>query len=397
MSMLNSKRFGSDESGSIAVPFALMLVILIGAIGLSIDFSRSVDEQSKLQEALDSAVLAGAAVTDDQVSRADAVFHANMKSALATNATATFTLGDDGLVSGKANVNLSAPFAKLYGVGTIAIHLTAAAKPSATASSPCVLLLDPSANQSLLVNSGANVSADCEFHVKSTANPAAIFNSGTTLDTKKICIQGSKIIDNGGSHPNTALQCETINDPFANKLPTPSSSSCNYNNLNYNGGSATLSPGVYCGWINLNNKVKVTFNPGVYVIKGGGWNVNGGTWTGTGVTFYFADNSVIQFNSGVSANVSAPTSGDYDGIIMFEKPGLSKSNFVFDDSAGFNLQGLFYLPSRNVTFNSGSGVTNRKAGMVFNTLILNGTKWNLSPGGREFPSAGGSGAPVLVN
>lgn len=55
----------------------------------------------------------------------------------------------------------------------------------------CVLVLDASATQALLVNGGANVSApDCEVHVRSTANPAAIFNAGTTLDTSRLCIAG---------------------------------------------------------------------------------------------------------------------------------------------------------------------------------------------------------------
>ena len=68
----------------------------------------------------------------------------------------------------------------------------------------------------------------------------------------------------------------------------------------------------------------MNFKPGVYVIKGGGWNVNGGSWTGSGVTFYFADTSHIQFNSGISATLSAPTSGTYSGLLFYEPDGLAE-------------------------------------------------------------------------
>jgi hypothetical protein len=169
----------------------------------------------------------------------------------------------------------------------------------------------------------------------------------------------------------------------------PSTSSCTYSNLNFNGGTVTLKPGVYCGWINFNSNPKVTFEAGTYVIRDGGWNVNGGTWTGTGVTFYFADTSKIQFNSAVAANITAPTSGTYKDLVMYEKSGLARSQLPFNDSNDFNLQGIIYLPSRDVTFNGGSKLTNKKMTIVVNTLILNQTKWDLKPAtGDAGPSAG---------
>jgi hypothetical protein len=39
-----------------------------------------------------------------------------------------------------------------------------------------------------------------------------------------------------------------------------------------------------------------------------------------------------------------------------------------------------YLPSRNVTINSVSNVSSNSVTMVFNTLILNATNWNIAPG-----------------
>lgn len=200
---------------------------------------------------------------------------------------------------------------------------------------------------------------------------------GSTIQSARICIEGSTIIDNGGTHPNLKTNCRTAVDPFAGKLPVPSNSACSHTNLVFNGGTANLMPGVYCGGVNFNSGTNVTLAPGLYVIRGGDWNVNGGTWTGSDVTFYFEDTSRIQFNSAITSSMSAPSTGSYAGILIYEKEGLSRSPFVIDDSKGSDLTGLIYLPSRDTIFNSDSKANGEKITMVFNTLILDQTKWRL--------------------
>ncbi len=56
---------------------------------------------------------------------------------------------------------------------------------------------------------------DCEIHVRSTANPAAIFNAGTSLDVKKVCVKGANAIQNGGKLVRGGnIAAATIDDPF---------------------------------------------------------------------------------------------------------------------------------------------------------------------------------------
>jgi Flp pilus assembly protein TadG len=373
--------FAREDGGSTAVIFALALVMLLGAAGVAIDIARGVNMRAKMQDALDAAVLVGARAnsdTDAQVAAATKLFDANFAGKSVKNVSATFTPTIDGELSGTATAQLDTTLAGVLGIKQLTIKTVAKAVGGAPF---CILVLNPKASQALLVNSGAEVDApDCELHVKSTGSPAAIFNSGSDISTKHLCISGTNIIDNGGTHPNLDTGCSTSGDPFAGKLSEPHSSSCTYRNLNFNGGNVTLNPGVYCGWINFNNRPNVRFRPGVYVIKDGGWNVNGGTWSGSGVTFYFADESKIQFNSGVAVSISAPTSGTYKDLVMFEKSGLSRSQMIFDDSRNMNLEGIIYLPSRDVTFNYGSALTSKKMTIVVDTLILNQTNWKLSPG-----------------
>lgn len=370
--------FRRSTGGNVAWIYALSLVPLTLASGAGIDYISALDAKTSLQNAIDSATLAGARTGNSSTVAAN-VFAAEPLSKYGVSGTPGFTINSDSSFTGRVTAAVPMHFLNMIGVQTINLTVSATAKQG-NSSTACVLVLDRSASQSLLMNSGADIEApQCELHVASNGNPAAIFNAQTTLNAAKICVAGSAIIDNGGSHPNLVKSCTTATDPFAGNLPTPSSSSCDYSNGNYNGGSATLSPGVYCGWFNFNSAPNLTFLPGVYVIKNGGWNVNGGTWTGTGVTFYFADQSKIQFNSAVKAILSAPTSGTYAGILMYEASGLGQSQFVLNDSLGHQLTGLIYLPSRQLTVNAGANLTADQVTVVVDTLTVNTATWYVSP------------------
>ncbi|BBE73650.1 Tad domain-containing protein [Oharaeibacter diazotrophicus] len=362
--------------GNVILAFALCLGLVAAASGSAIDYGRAAMARTKLQAAVDGAVIAGAKDTSTAWSAsATNALLVQYAPAEAGGIASDFAKATDGTVTGTASQSVPTAFMGLFQVASITISVSSRAKLVTTGSRVCVLLKSTAA-QALTVNSGANVTApNCEVHVASAASPAVIFNASTTLSTKRICIAGAAVIDNGGTHPNVVKSCTTVTDPFAGTLPAPPSTTCQYNGGNWNGGTASLTPGVYCGWYNFNGAPTVSFAPGVYVIKGGGMNVNGGTWTGSGVTFYFDDSSVIQFNSAVKATLKAPTTGTYAGILFYEKAGLGQSNFVFDDSLGHDLDGLMWLPSRNVTFNSGSQVAADKLTMVFNTLILNSMTW----------------------
>jgi hypothetical protein len=128
--------------------------------------------------------------------------------------------------------------------------------------------------------------------------------------------------------------------------------------------------------------------------------VNEQVWTvtGTGVTFYLADqNATLTFNGGVNATFSAPTSGTYSGILMFEPSGLPTSNLPINGSSGDSFQGLIYLPSRAVTINSVSNMSSDSVSMVFYTLILDTMNWTFTAGSKSMSVATGSGSPYLVN
>jgi len=182
----------------------------------------------------------------------------------------------------------------------------------------------------------------------------------------------------GSANASKSLFYGKIADPYLGQFPVPDSDSCDRYDRDYKSARLTLNPGVYCGWHNfMNNNARITFEPGVYVIKNGGWSVNGGDWEGDGVTFYFADTSQIYFNDGVEADFSAPTSGDYKDVFITEAPNLPPSQFILNDSQGFVFDGIMYLPSRQITFNNGANTDLRNMNLVADSFIFNEASLNL--------------------
>ncbi|MGL5138251.1 MAG: TadE/TadG family type IV pilus assembly protein, partial [Beijerinckiaceae bacterium] len=272
------REFVHHQTGSIATVFALALVPILGGLGVALDYSRASSSRSSIQNAIDAAVLGGIMKDKgERIAAAREIFKANLPPSLSA-ATADFSNVDDITLTGTASYTVRTQISRFIGASdTLPTTAKATARFDAATPPPpgepggtgdvCVLVLDPSGSQSLLVNSGARLNAPtCEVHVKSKASPAAIFNSGSDLKAKRFCLEGSDVIQNSTNVKNLELRCKTANDPFASGLPAPPSTACPPGGGQNYSGTFTLSPGVYCGWHNFNSPSNVTFLPGVYLI-----------------------------------------------------------------------------------------------------------------------------------
>ncbi|CCD87161.1 conserved protein of unknown function [Bradyrhizobium sp. ORS 285] len=375
-------RFRRASDGQISMIFAIAIIPVIISIGAAVDFGKTGNTKAKLQKAVDAAVLAGVIQPSaQQVTTANAVFKSDFSGRFGTSTSATFTANQDGTLTGTATTTVMTSFLNVMGTSSLGVTASATAKAGAQSKTPvCILLVSTLNSQSLLVNSGAQLNAPaCEVHVLSTQSPAAMFNA--TLNVKRICLKGTTVTKNGGVTPPVETGCAAISDPFAGKLPAVTVGSCTTNNKVYDPGSVTLSPGVYCGSTNFNGSGTLTLNPGLYIIKGTMTFNSGWTVTGNGVTFYLVDqNATLTFNGNVNATLSAPTTGTYANILIYEPGGLSATNLPINGTSSSSYTGLMYLPSRNVTINSVSTMSSNSVTMVFNTLILNQTNWSIAPG-----------------
>lgn len=385
-------RFLRDKNGNLSIIAALASPILILAVGISIDYNWAVSERYHLQEALDAGLLA--AMNKSTLSEQREV----IEDMLTANLAGTDLLGPgydfnsqlsvvknvDGSVTATLSDNVDTSFTRIVGQKSIAIRVKATAiATGSTSNGPCIWALG-SSGQDVLINSGANVqSTKCQMDTHSTANPAFIMNSGSTIKFTKFCVKGTNYIKNGGTLANLETGCSVAADPYAGTLPEPTLPSTCTTSGYPNGTTFSLAAGMHCD-VGFNGSPTITFQPGLHIIKGRMIINSGAKVIANGVTFYFPDtNSEIRANGALTFTGTAPTSGTYKGILMFEKTSdvannANKTQYIFNGSNGETLEGIIYLPNRNVTYNSTTNVT-AKISMVVNQMIFNSANWLLEP------------------
>lgn len=382
-SLKNNLKSGlKNEQGNFSIIAAFTIGTALLAAGIAVDISHTQKQNQNLQIAIDNAVLAAANIENenDATSLARDFFDANYTYDNAENISLNFSYSEESVI-GEAQADIPLFFSSIIGKDTTPVRVRSEVRFGADEPAvPCIIALTTT-QKGVSINGGADIIApECGIHNASVSNPAGAYSSGTTLDIDRACNVGTNVIDHTGTTDIIETGCDPIVDPYAGIFPEPSDVSCDFNNQNFNSTSVTLNPGVYCGFFNFNNgNANVHFNPGTYVIRNGGWNVNGGTWTGDDVTFYFYDTSRIQFNSGVDLTINAPTDGPYANAFIIEREGLPNSDFILNASQGFDATGIVYLPSRQVIYNSGAQTNSIRMNIIVRRLTVNNGTISLLP------------------
>ncbi len=406
------RRLGGDRSGNFAIATAVMLPVLIVAGGGAVDASSAYFERSRIQGQLDAAVLAAAGQSDSAKRQSTAAGFMPASAGTGENPLVV-TNNSDGSVTGTYTYTMPNSFLGIVGIDNFKLVVTATAMATSKSGgetvndgAACIHVL-ANTSQAVLINSGANVkSENCGVDVLSTSNPAFIMNAGAKIETPRFCVKGTNYIKNGGTLTNLKTGCAAAADPYAGAFAEPTlPSKCETSGVP-NGSTFTLKPGMHCD-VTFNGSPKITFLPGLHIIKGRMIINSGATVNAESATFYFPDvNSEIRANGGLTFNASAPTSGPYGGLLMFESTSSASNNsnkqqYIFNGSVSETLSGIIYLPNRNVTYNSKTNQTSR-INMVVNTMIMNSSNWNIEPyeGGSSSSQPGsssGSSAVRLIN
>jgi hypothetical protein len=223
---------------------------------------------------------------------------------------------------------------------------------------PCILALDDSAPEALLLKSNSVVTMGCGVHSNSSDPSALVTDSNAQINADSICTVGGYV---QGSNSTTSVpveeNCSKLNDPYAGLAPPPVGP-CDYNNMVVDSQTLTLQPGVYCGGLEIKNNSVITFAPGTYIMKDGPFVTDSNTVaTGAGVTFYFTGNgAVLNLKSNTTVNFSAPTAGDLAGVLFFQDPAFGGLHKIDSNVSGDGLDGLMYFPSGDWESNSNSTI-----------------------------------------
>jgi Flp pilus assembly protein TadG len=378
-------RFRRDEDGAVAVVLAVALPSVIGMTSLVIDGSNLRLSQSRLQYAVDSASLGAVQALPDSttaISRAVSLVAQNLPShygRVTTEAdvevgtydagTKTFTAGGTQPNAVRVTAQRSAAhgnpipayFAWIFGYRSFETQAASAAVVSVTSGgSPraCLYALDV-ANPGIDARGSVSVNATCGVQLSSyiaTSGSAGNYNG-------QIC---QSVADNGARgnfNPGRPRACTLQGDPFGLKVDM-SGMSCQA----FPNSLTSITPGCYTGTIP--NKNNYNFQPGNYFFKGAIIDVGGNdalNITGNGVTLAFDTSSTIKTRGSgtLNLNISAPTSGPYQGFSIVGSPSLE-----LHGNSNFNAQGSIYMPASDV---HQAGNTDFRADvLIVKTLDLRG-------------------------
>jgi len=376
---------------------AFSLIALCALVGLAADTGYFFDYKRQMQTAADAAALAGA----EQLRRGG---NGNGQIVNAADAAAasngfTNTVNGTGIqvhippLSGyytsdgsyvEAIISQTRPTLFMGILGLQSANVSARAVAGVQDSPNCIYALGQTGTGLAINGSGSSLSAACGIVVDSSAGSALNAGAGAVFGTS-VAITGTYSGSCSSSEPSG---CRTgvppQPDPLA-QLADPQFSGCDFGAptpVNVSGGVVTLNPGTYCNGISIGSGASVTFQPGVYILNGGGLSVSGNsTIQGTGVTFYNTEQGKysygpVNLTGGTLGFLNAPTSGPTEGILFFQDrtitPKSSQSTNVIAGSSNLNFNGTFYFPTTNLTFSGGGQVATNYTIFVAKTIVVGG-------------------------
>ncbi len=394
-------RLLADRRAAIA-PIAAAGLTMAAAVGaLAIDVNRAYTVQNELQTAVDAAAMAAARDLRDpelalRTARrlVEARFPPKLHGQVLADRdfeigtwdsdTKVFTPGSTGpnalrLTARRAEANGNpqpTSFARLIGYASLDLEASATATVSSRLPL-CLLALNPTAKNALeAAGSSQLVADDCVVYSNSDDTDAIHARSNASITASAVCAHGGV----KGAHritPAPVTGCPRLADPLA-ALPTPTrwpTTHCDDTNGSFGPGTFTLSPGVYCGGIEVKADTTVFLQPGVYQIVGGA------SFTATSGSRVVGDGVHINVGSGAGSGridlrgtpeleLSAPLTGDYAGVVLYADRSQSGRTHYITGNASMDIDGTLYAPTGSVEFtgNSRAAITM----LVADTIKFNG-------------------------
>jgi hypothetical protein len=367
--MRSRVRLVSDTSGAAALVIALALPFVVGGFGLGTEVGAWYFNQRKLQNAADVAAFAAATqVRAGQLQKVDKVTYKTWaEEAAITAAERTGFQRDRGTLlvvtpynndTNRVEVRLieEVPrgFSAIFATGTVDLGGRAVAAIEVQGIPSCVLALDSSGAGALTFMGNTELSiTGCNAHANSLNKDAVVVQGNPRVRTDCISTSGGVLL--GRELLLDLEECEAplenaavVPDPYAD-LPQPKdimAEDCKPSTVFGGGAGAThtISPGRYCGTLELRRDV--TLEPGVYVVEGGVEITSTANVVGNGVTIYIKGNGEFRSNGNANIQLSAPTEGDYRGVLFFadQEQGSTSARHVMNGTASSTFSGAFYAP-----------------------------------------------------
>jgi Flp pilus assembly protein TadG len=383
------------ERGQALIVIALAAVVLFGFMGLAIDGSAKFSDRRHAQNAADTAVLAASLAklrgdTSWKVKGLDRALSNGYDDNLVNNTVTVYSCDETGSdcasYAGKSKYvkvvivsHVSTYFARIVGINQLDNVVQAVAYSSeeytgqlyngaafvGLAQDQCkTIWLHGSAG--ITIQGGglfSNSNQDCGVTIAGASGFNVTMDGAIDMAANAYTKSGNPPLGGiaggitGGSAPYDY-------PPDPDTLPSITCS-----------GTATktgssMSPGNYSGTFPPNGVN--TLQPGTYCLTGN-FNMTNGTLTGTGVTIYLQGNSSgLSWNGNAQIDLSAPTSGDLAGMLIYA-PMTNSSDISINGTASTTLTGTILAPASNITYNGTGNINPSHVQVIGYTINITGS------------------------
>ena len=345
----------SDARGNVAIAFALLAPVLLGAAGAALDFASYSSALTELQETVDAAAIAGAReylaskqagdIAEERAEHAARSIFGN--SDRLTSATASAVAID---AEASVTVTASFSFRPSFFVAMFKSPLTLGVASTAQASGGaniCVIGLEENDGDAIRLNDSAElVGSDCAVYSNSRDAKGLMVHGGARLQSGFTCSAGGFGDSLQHFNPAPLTDCPKRDDPLADRIE-PIAGACDFIDRKVKDFRGKLEPGVYCGGLVIDGESDVTLGAGVYVFRDGGLQLKdrssiAGENTGL---FFTGENAAVKFEDKSSVSLSAPETGAMAGVLIWQSRASTgvKSFEIFSNNVD-ELVGTIYLP-----------------------------------------------------
>lgn len=394
-------RFMKDESGQMLVLTALTMTLLFGFVALAVDVGVAFRARRNVQIAADAAAVAAAlnyfhngvlstAKTAGQSAATANGYTAGSGTTVTINCSPTVGPHAGAGCNGYFEAIITAPnattFMKMFGFNSLNLTARAVAGDGGP-SNACVIVTNPTASDAMDLQGSFTVNASQCGVVVDSKDPSALqfTGGGGTLTAGSVGVVGGAGGQTGDSSPAPVTGVAPVSDPLQLTGPTPTNGGCSgsgytdarthqttYGTTDNATTSLTGSVGgpgagnavCYTQAVNLNN---VTMGPGIYVFEAG--VTTNGTVTTSGASIDIYGGS-FNANTGTTLALTAPTSGETNGVALMEPKNNSNSITIQKGNASGAITGIIYAPGAQLYLQDSGGDTS--GGLSLTTdLIVN--------------------------
>ncbi len=227
----------------------------------------------------------------------------------------------------------------------------------------------------------------CDLYNASRETGSTEFLEGASLNARNIFLSGGYALSAGSvmtASRYLTTHASPVADPYV-RLEVPSYPGCT--RTRYRLGerkTETISPGIYCGGIEVAGGAALNLDPGTYILDRGNFTVGGNsTVNGTGVTLILTSRTgsnygAIDIRAGSRIEITAPALGASRGI-----PGIAiwvdgeqpVARDTFDGGNTQNINGAIYLPGRQVKYSGGSPAATKCSQLIARGVTFTGSSY----------------------